>query len=142
MATDSVRQATLADRDAVEAIDRKVADADRRRLLRDAITARECLVFDRGVDVVGYAIVKKRHFFGRDFVELLVVDPEDRRQGVGRALLRAATAASTTPEVFTSTNASNVTMQALLASEDWSLSGQLTGLDADDPELVYYRTSA
>jgi hypothetical protein len=31
-------------------------------------------------------------------------------------------------------------MQALLLSEGWAPSGELVGLDDDDPELVYYRS--
>lgn len=30
-------------------------------------------------------------------------------------------------------------MRALLAAEDWSFSGELGGLDDDDPELVFYQ---
>jgi len=30
-------------------------------------------------------------------------------------------------------------MRGLLAREGWTLSGRLTGLDDDDPELVFYR---
>jgi len=139
----SVREATVADRAAVLRLDRDVvATDDRQPLLDHAIRAGECMVCEHDDRIVGYVIMKQRHFYGRDFIELVVVATDARRQGAGRSLLRAAIGASTTPEVFTSTNTSNTAMQALLASEEWSLSGQLTGLDADDPELVYYRKSA
>ncbi len=64
-----------------------------------------------------------------------------RRGGIGRNLLRAALAAAGTERVFTSTNASNQPMRSLLRAEGWSFSGELGGLDEDDPELVFYTTS-
>jgi hypothetical protein len=57
---------------------------------------------------------------------------------MGRELIRAAVAAESSAAVFTSTNQSNASMQALLESEGWSLSGKLDGLDEGDPEVVYY----
>jgi hypothetical protein len=57
---------------------------------------------------------------------------------VGSALLRAAVDVATTTTVFTSTNESNGAMRALLARDGWLVSGTLDGLDAGDPEVVYY----
>ena len=116
--------------------------AGRRRLVHESIAAGDCLLSERGAQLLGFVVLKRAHFFGRDFVELLIVLSNARRRGVGGALLRGAVAASTTPRVFTSTNASNIAMQALLAAEGWSSSGRLVGLDEDDPELVYYQARA
>jgi hypothetical protein len=44
-----------------------------------------------------------------------------------------------TKQVFTSTNESNQPMRSLLQAERWSFSGELSGLDEGDPELVFYR---
>lgn len=82
-------------------------------------------------------IVRPAHFFGRDFVDLLAVGPASRRRGIGRLLLRYALATAGTPQVFTSTNVSNHPMRSLLRAEGWSFSGELHGLDEDDPELVF-----
>ncbi len=94
--------------------------------------------------VSGFVIVKPAHFFGRDFIELLMVDPALRRSGIGRALLlallRQALSAGGTLQVFTSTNTSNHPMRSLLQAEDWSFSGELAGLDEGDPELLFYKT--
>jgi hypothetical protein len=79
------------------------------------------------------------YFFGRDFIELLVVDPAVRRAGIDRVLLRQALAIACTSQVFTSTNTSNQAMRSLLRAEGWSLSGELDGLDEGDPELVFYK---
>jgi GNAT superfamily N-acetyltransferase len=99
----------------------------------------ECLVhLDHG-SVTGFAVVRPAHFFGRDFIDLLMVDPARRRAGIGRALLRAACAAAGTGQVFTSTNTSNQAMRSLLRADGWSFSGELDGLDEGDPELVFYK---
>jgi GNAT superfamily N-acetyltransferase len=95
-------------------------------------------VYVAGEVVAGFAVVLPAHFYGRDFIELLIVDPDRRRSGIGRSLLREAVATAGTAQVFTSTNTSNQPMRALLAAEGWSFSGELGGLDEGDPELVFY----
>jgi ribosomal protein S18 acetylase RimI-like enzyme len=100
----------------------------------------QCQVHIADGAVTGFVIVKPAHFFGRDFIELLIVDPALRRSGIGRALLRHALATAGTSQVFTSTNTSNHPMRSLLEAEDWSFSGELDGLDDHDPELVFYKT--
>ena len=69
-----------------------------------------------------------------------MADAAHRRAGTGRALLKAALSTAGTDQVFTSTNVSNRAMRSLLEDEAWSFSGQLTGLDEGDPELVFYAT--
>jgi GNAT superfamily N-acetyltransferase len=137
---DALRPARAGDVDAVLAIDSSAASGDdaRKRRVRDAIAASECMVCEHDARIVGFAITRVRHFFDRDFVELLLVTPDARRRGVGGALLRAAVDGATTTTVFTSTNRSNDAMQALLARDGWVLSGELEGLDEGDPELVYF----
>jgi len=114
-------------------------DAERAEFRRHCVLLGECQVHVADGAVTGFVIVKPAHFFGRDFIELLVVDPALRRSGIGRALLRQALATAGTWQVFTSTNASNHPMRSLLAAEDWSFSGELGGLDEADPELVFYK---
>jgi len=93
---------------------------------------------DQG-QITGFLAVRPGHFYGRDFVDLMFVAPGSRRQGTGRALLRAALRRAATPRVFTSTNESNTPMRNLLRSEGWTASGALTGLDEGDPEHVFFR---
>jgi len=136
------RRATANDEAAVLAVDASVSasDPEGEEVLREAIRAGECLVCERHDRIVGVLVLKARRFYGRDFIEWLFVSPDARRQGVGRALMRAAIESAKTPRVFTSTNRANVAMQALLASEEWLPSGELDGLDEGDPELVYFRS--
>ncbi|HEY2076261.1 MAG TPA: GNAT family N-acetyltransferase, partial [Streptosporangiaceae bacterium] len=61
-----------------------------------------------------------------------------RRQGIGRALMRAAPRCASTSRVFVSTNESNTPMSELLHSEGWTPSGVLNGLDEGDPEHVFF----
>jgi GNAT superfamily N-acetyltransferase len=138
-----IRRAVADDIDGILRADRRAADGDESRadFLRSCLDLGECLVYlDHGA-VAGFAIIKPAHFFGRDFIELLVVDPGRRRAGIGRNLLRAVLAAAATEQVFTSTNASNQPMRSLLQAEGWSFSGELNGLDEGDPELVFYSSS-
>jgi ribosomal protein S18 acetylase RimI-like enzyme len=136
-----IRCAGADDLDGIVRIDHIAAqgDPERTELLRSSLAAGLCHIHTAGGAVAGFVIVLPAHFFGRDFVELLSVDPTARRSGIGRALLRHALAAAGTPQVFTSTNTSNRPMRSLLGAEEWSFSGRLDGLDDGDPELVFYK---
>lgn len=111
---------------------------DRRRLLEVAVRSGHCLVLDTDDGIAGFVVTVPQVFFGRDFVELLMVGQTRRRAGVGRQLLQAAVRSASTTRVFTSTNRSNSPMRKLLESEGWSFSGELIGLDEGDPEIVYF----
>jgi GNAT superfamily N-acetyltransferase len=135
------RRAVAGDLPAILRMDHLVASGDHERaeFLRHCLDAGECRVHVAGEVLAGFVIVLPAHFFGRDFVELLMVDPARRRSGIGGILLREAVAASGTARVFTSTNRSNRPMRGLLAAGEWSFSGELGGLDEGDPELVFYK---
>jgi GNAT superfamily N-acetyltransferase len=105
-------------------------DHERAEFLRHCLDLGRGQVYVAGEVVAGFAVVLPAHFYGRDFIELLIVDPDRRRSGIGRSLLREA--------VATAGTASNQPMRALLAAEGWSFSGELGGLDEGDPELVFY----
>jgi len=113
-------------------------DADRETAIASAVHDARCRIGLVEGAVAGFAVTSPRSFFGRDFVDLLVVAVSQRRGGVGRSLLRAVLAAATSRTVWTSTNRSNAAMRALLADEDWEFSGELAGLDDGDPELFFF----
>jgi GNAT superfamily N-acetyltransferase len=137
-----VRPATESDANAVLSIDGGVlGTAEHASLVSRRIESGHCLVSESEGRVLGFATVHPRSFFGRDFIELLVVDTDFRRQGVANALLGACAHRSTTPELFTSTNSSNLPMLNLLRKAQWLFSGELVGIDEGDPELVFYRSS-
>ncbi|MEL7209160.1 MAG: GNAT family N-acetyltransferase [Actinomycetota bacterium] len=146
MADDEVRlrAADVADLSAVTAVDPLAGsgEAGRGQLLDRAVREGGCLVAVDETGVAGFVVSRPGHFFGRDFVELLVVGPDRRREGIGRRLLRAAVVAAGPGRVFTSTNRTNRPMRALLDAEGWTFSGELVGLDEDDPELVFFTDPA
>jgi GNAT superfamily N-acetyltransferase len=139
-----IRRAVGGDVEGVLRLDQLAVRGDRGRagFLRRSVDLGECLVYLGQGSVAGFAVVRPAYFFGRDFVDLLLVDPGRRRSGIGRALLGAALAAAGTGQVFTSTNTSNQPMRSLLRAEGWSFSGDLDGLDEGDPELVFYNFRA
>lgn len=134
-----VRLADDADEDVLRQLDDLAlrGDTERSGRIGEAVASRQCLVAE-DTEVVGYVVTAPGRFFGRDFVELLVVHSDHRRRGIGRALLRAAVDRTATTRVFSSTNESNDAMHALFASEGWTASGRITGLDEGDPEVVYF----
>jgi ribosomal protein S18 acetylase RimI-like enzyme len=136
-----IQRASPADLGGIMGIDHLAAggDPERTELLSRCVRLGECQVHIQRGAVTGFVIVRPAQFYGRDFVELLIVDPAARRSGIGRLLLRQALSGAGTPQVFTSTNTSNHPMRALLGSESWSFSGELGGLDEGDPELVFYK---
>jgi GNAT superfamily N-acetyltransferase len=135
-----VRKASEEDLEPVLTIDQLApVGHERRELLTRRVGTGECFVYEGQGVISGYVTVRPRSFFGRDFIELLAVAPDVRRKGVGSALLSRAVAQSTTPDVFISTNRSNLAMRSLLEKENWKFSGQLEGIDEGDPEFVFYK---
>jgi GNAT superfamily N-acetyltransferase len=86
--------------------------------------------------IAGYAVTHP-HFFGEVMLEMLMVAPRWRRRGVGAALVAHAVKTCRTPRLWTSTNQSNLPMQALLDRLGFVRSGIVEGLDEGDPELIY-----
>jgi len=138
--TIGIRRATIDDLDGLQAIDVKVAagDAERISAIRAYVSDGLCWVKSDQADLDGYAVLLPRHFFGRDFLELLMVSSFARRSGVATRMLRALLSMEGTGQVFSSTNRSNTPMRNLLAKEGWQFSGELVGLDSDDPEMFFY----
>jgi hypothetical protein len=132
-----IRTARIKDVDAILAIDSE--SLGRAEDIASLVRSECSLLAVEGATVVGFAGVRPRHFYGRDFLDLLFVGYVYRRQGVGRSLVRDVVERGTTTRVFTSTNESNTAMRSLLASEGWHRSGVLVGLDEGDPEHVFFR---
>jgi ribosomal protein S18 acetylase RimI-like enzyme len=134
-----VRRADSDDLEALLNLDRlNPVGHERSELLSARVRSGECLLFERDGQMVGYLIMKSRGFFGRDFIELLVVAAQERRTGIASCLLYEALSQSSTRDTFTSTNESNAAMIALLHKFNWTFSGQLEGIDEGDPEFVFY----
>lgn len=102
------------------------------------IRARQMYVARDGWDRLGF-ITYKPDFFGHPFIDLLVVHPDARRQGVAAALVAHLERLLPDQKLFTSTNESNLPAQALFAKLGFVQSGRIENLDEADPEIIYYK---
>jgi GNAT superfamily N-acetyltransferase len=128
---------SVADLHALATIDPLISgDAWRERLVRLALASAECVVAFSDDAAVGYAVCD-HGFYGRGWIQLLLVAAEHRRRGIGDALLAACEERCRMPAIFVSTNASNAPMRALLARRGYVESGTVEGLDDGDPEVFY-----
>lgn len=135
-----VRLAIETDFEGVARIDAAAGvDAHRRALIVQGTAQNGCWIAGRDDVPEGYIVLSRRHFFGRDFVSLVIVDAGARRLGLASALFQAAEASATTSQLFTSTNRSNRPMQALLDRRGYQKAGVITHLDEGDPEIVFVR---
>ncbi len=135
-----IRAATDSDLAKIIRIDSAAgADADRRALILHAIAQEACWIAGREIPPEGYLTLSRRHFFGRDFVSLVMVGANARRSGLASGLFDAAEAAATTRQLFTSTNQSNRPMQALLETRGYAKAGAIDHLDPNDPEFVFVK---
>ena len=110
----------------------------RQALLTQSVAERRTIIARIGAMPLGFAIVHN-HFFGNKFIKLVVVHPDNRRQGVASALVRYVEKTSPGEKLFTSTNQSNTAMQALCEKFGFVRSGQIDNLDDGDPELIYFK---
>lgn len=134
----TIRPAGRGDIPALIAIDPiSMTNAERRQSIAHWAAAGQCHVAVRAEKVIGYVALTKG-FFHQPFVELLIVAQDDRRSGVGLALLehcKSATAGA--PKLWSSTNRSNAPMRALLAKCGFVESGVVENLDEGDLEMIF-----
>ena len=131
--------ASTGDIEAVQTIDGRVLGrTERRAFLSQSVERGECLVARRQGEIAGFAVVD-RSFYDQRFVALLIVDPEFQRQRIGSALMRAVEARYSGEKLFTSTNASNLKMQALCEWLGYVRSGYIENMDEGDPEIIYFK---
>jgi ribosomal protein S18 acetylase RimI-like enzyme len=72
-------------------------------------------------------------------MELLIVHPGYRRQGVGTAIIRRLENLCATKKFFTSTNQSNIPAQKTYEANGFIRSGYIENLDEGDPEIIYFK---
>ena len=77
----------------------------RQEFIRRSVDAGECFVFVEDLDVIGYGVLNYV-FYDNGFIDMIYVDSDRRRQGVGARLLRHLESLCKTSKLFTSTNQS------------------------------------
>ena len=133
-----IRSATPADRDKIMAFDHVARKEPARvQFIERGLRSATCLVAERHGEIIAYAVLEYT-FYDNGFVSMLYVADGERRQGVGRALMKALASRCKTRKLFTSTNRSNKPMQQLLDRLGYMASGVIHNLDPGDPELVYF----
>ena len=113
-------------------------EKERRDFIRREVISGNCFVAVTGGAVIGYGVLNYT-FYYNGCIDMLYVHAEHRRRGAGEALLRHMETLCRTPQLFTSTNLSNLRMQSLLAKLEYELSGVIHNLDEGDPEIVYLK---
>ena len=138
----SIRRAAAADLDALIATDHVAThSADRRAAIAEWVARGQCHLAERDGAVAGY-VALTRSFFRSPFIEMLMVGATFRRTGIGRALIEHCIAMTPADQkLWTSTNESNTPMRAMLPQLGFTYTGQFSGLDEGDPELVYLHWS-
>ncbi|MGA8656059.1 MAG: GNAT family N-acetyltransferase [Chthoniobacterales bacterium] len=133
----AVRKANADDVNLVFAFDQESAKPGRKQFLQRAIGSGNAYVAVQGGSFVGVGVLEYT-FFEHGFISLVYVDPRERRTGVGELILRHLVATCRTSKIFSSTNLSNLPMQALFAKTGFKVSGMIHDLDPNDPEVIYY----
>lgn len=134
-----VERATEDDYADILAIDQAAMGNDERReYLASAVMARHAYIAREAGQALGYAVASNS-FFGNPFIELLIVHPEERRRGVGAALMGYIEKTCPSAKLFTSTNESNLPMQRLCEKLGFVRSGYVENLDEGDPEIIYFK---
>lgn len=135
-----IRPATPADVPALVALDTYAPqDSGRSAEIAGWVAAGECHVLCEDDTPIAYAVLT-RGFFHAPFLELLMVAETARRTGAARALVEHGIGRIPAGgKLWTSTNASNLPMQALLDGMGFVRSGVIENLDPGDPELIFVR---
>lgn len=140
MTTIDIRPARSEDREAIESVDSQLTAGFSERADEIAHWLRDDDVYVglRDGRILAYAVLSNV-WFGRPFIQMLMVAESSRREGIGNRLLAHLEDQVSGPELWTSTNLSNQRMQQLLASRGYQLTGFIDNLDPGDPELFYFK---
>ena len=135
-----IREAVSEDFEAIVSFDHVARDLDsRREFIRRSIEKQVALVLVDEQSVLGYAVFDYA-FYSNGFISMVYIAPDSQRHGYGSAMLRHIESLCKTAKLFTSTNESNIAMQALLEKLGYVRSGSIDNLDEGDPELIYFKS--
>jgi ribosomal protein S18 acetylase RimI-like enzyme len=135
----NVRKATAKDLPAILEVMKIGSTADHTDFIKQSVKAGQCQAALMDDKVVGFGILGTSLLFHKAFMELLIVHPGYRRQGVGTAIIRRLEKLCATKKFFTSTNQSNIPAQKTYESLGFTRSGYIENLDEGDPEIIYFK---
>jgi len=134
-----IDSARAKDREAMVEINQAAAPKwHKLRHLNAALAEKRAFIAFVGRIPAGFLIWTK-DFYSHYFIDLVVVHPKMRRHGVASALIQAMESFCHGNKLFSSTNRSNKAMQGVFERAGFVKSGQITHLDRNDPELIYYK---
>gem|GEM_PF-490511 len=122
----------------IQAFDTESTEPGRQGLIERAVTEGNAYVVEQEDVVIAIGILEYT-FFEQGFISLIYVKGQERPTGAGEMLSRHLISICRTPKLFSSTNRSNLPMQALLLKTGFAESGIVHNLDAGDPEVIYYQ---
>jgi N-acetylglutamate synthase-like GNAT family acetyltransferase len=134
----NVRKANPDDVQVILAFETESTEPGRKALIERAVAQGDAYVVEQENVVIGIGVLEYT-FFDQGFVSLMYVKGQERRRGAGEALLRHLISICRTPKLFSSTNRSNLSMQALFLKTGFAESGIIYNLDVRDPEVIYYQ---
>ena len=133
-----IRQAEQEDIPGICSFDHLAGTEGRRTFIENSVRSGSAYVAVLEGDVVGYTVLEYT-FYSLGFIAMLYVHPDHRRTGLGSRLVHHIESVCRTDKLFTSTNESNLPMQALMVKLGYEPSGIINNLDEGDPELVYFK---
>ena len=133
-----IRQAEEKDIIAICSFDHLANREKRRTFIQNSVRSEVAYVAVLDRKIAGYAVLDYS-FYHQGFMSMLYVHPDHRRKGIGSAIVRHVESICRTEKLFTSTNESNLPMQALMAKLGYIPSGIINNLDEGDPELIYFK---
>jgi ribosomal protein S18 acetylase RimI-like enzyme len=138
--THHIRRAHIADNTILKTLDFSTETESSRFDAKDKwLKHDEVFLVETENTVTGYAVLRRSGFFDRDNLEMLIIRPSHRGQGLGELLLRHIEPLVQTAQFFITTNLSNHPMQLLLKRLNYISCGFIDQLDPGDPEIVFVK---
>jgi len=133
-----IRKAIDTDVDRIKQMDHLSHTEERANYIERVVAAGTAWVAVSDAEAVGYAVLDNS-YFERLILAMLIVESPWRRRGIGEELVDYLEQKCDDPELWTSTNVSNIPMQRLLTKRGYLLTGFIDNLDPGDPELIYFK---